>query len=107
MESTKGVPYHTVRGILKEHISNEVSKEYVNNVKCILDELIEVIAIASLEELDKSNSLRSLHNQRLIKRVDDTHQNIANYIKLYNNAEVGNSAQHSSETELSIGRSYS
>lgn len=102
----KGLPYHTIRGILKTYIANDVSREYVISVTSILEDIIESIAIASLNELNRVNELRILHNLRPLKRLHITQLDTTKYLCKGDNIGVANQDSTNSETDLSIGRSY-
>jgi len=97
------IPYHTIRRILKQYIDNDVSRSYVVNVKCFLEETIENIAIASLQELERINQLRGTQSLQKLRRIDGSillnlMDDLFKLASDVNNDEIG---QSNSDTILS------
>ena len=61
--------------VLKEYLDIDVTKDYVNYVKAVIDNAIEEIAIVSYTEFNELNELRALHNLRQFKRLSTEHFN--------------------------------
>ena len=103
VKNQENLPFHTVRRILKTHIKADVTKEYVEFVKTFLEELIQEIANASIQELDKVNQLRSIQNMPKLKRIDSSiFKNFVEQIfKSTSNFNSGEVAETSRNTTLS------
>jgi hypothetical protein len=65
----EGIPYHTVKRLLKQYTKRDVTQDGVNYVKYVLDDLLQQICVESVKELDEINTIRKEANLREIKRI--------------------------------------
>ncbi|UCF12241.1 MAG: hypothetical protein JSW06_09390 [Thermoplasmatales archaeon] len=66
------ISYNTIYRLLKYHIKNPITREYVYYVKKHLEEIIKQIAEESIIELNCINELRRFHNLPPLKRIHTT-----------------------------------
>lgn len=68
-----GIPYYTVKRLLKQYVSKSISTDYINTVKTVIDSVIKQLTEASITNLNNANELRRLHNLPSIKRLYPIH----------------------------------
>jgi len=90
------IPYKLVKRILKEYLEDsEISKEYVENVRKYLEEIIKDIANKSKEQLEVNNHFRKIQGLPKLKRYrSDLLRNLylnhlAEIYKLYPDFKIG------------------
>ena len=76
-----GLPYKAVKRILSEYVNGDVCKEGCLQSKEFCENILYWIAKASIQELDKCNTLRRIHHLPELKRIPSSI-----YIKVLNSA---------------------
>jgi hypothetical protein len=99
----EGLPYHTVKRLLKQYIKRDVTHDGVIYVKRVLDDLLQQLCEESDRELKEINIVRKGGNLRETKRIGQSIfknvlQRVLKHITDFKHEERG---QHNRETLFS------
>jgi hypothetical protein len=99
----EGLPYHTVKRLLKQYVKRDVTHDGVIYVKQVLDDLLQQIGEESKKELEEINLVRKDSDLRETKRIGQSIfknvlQRVLKRITDFKHEEGG---QHNRETSFS------